>query len=115
MKQRMAVASERETRRTEADRDSKDREETSVDHRSSYRKTFTQAAPGDERPLVLEIRSTVAFCCDTKSGDRSHASTQSGFANDREMDSANAERFFRRGATSELRRQTTAEKICSLR
>src|SRR5438067_2514553 len=87
--------------------------ETRMVNRSGARKAFAQAAPRDERPLVLEIRSTVALCCDAKSRDRSNASTQSGVADDREMDSADAERVFRRGTPAELRRQASAKKNCS--
>ena len=53
-------------------------------------KDFTQPARSDGYRFVLERYPAVARHRDSKSLDRPHASTQSNFANDREMDIAHA-------------------------
>src|SRR5205823_14402581 len=58
--------------------------------RSVTGKDFAQPARRHESRFVLESRPPVARRRDPKSLDRSHASAQSDFANDREMDIARA-------------------------
>ena len=58
--------------------------------RSVTGKDVAQPARSHERRFVLESHPAVALRRDPKSLDRPHASAQSNFANDREMDIAHA-------------------------
>src|SRR5437870_13485859 len=66
--------------------------------RSVTGKNFAQPARSDGRRFVLESHPAVARCRDPKSLDRPHASSQSNFTNDREMDTAYASCVFHLGA-----------------
>src|SRR5205814_8597491 len=85
--------------------------ETRGGDRSVTGKDFAQPARRHESRVVLESYPAIALCCDPKSLDRSHASAQSDFANDREMDIARARWVFRRGAAQKLYRCATAPEV----
>src|SRR6266550_5319911 len=75
--------------------------------RSVTGKDVAQPARSHERRFVLESHPAVARRRDAKSRDRPHASAQSNFANDREMDIAHARWVFHCGAAQELYRCAT--------
>ncbi len=64
--------------------------EARIGDRPVTRKAFAWPAPGDECRFVLESRPAVALRCDPKSLDGPHPSAQSNFANDHEVDTADA-------------------------
>src|SRR6476660_10267316 len=79
--------------------------------RSVSGKDFAQPARSDGRGFVLESHPAVARRRDSKSLDRPHASAQSKFANDYEMDIAHASWVFRCEAAQELYRRASASEV----
>src|SRR5947208_16139207 len=85
--------------------------EARIGDRPITRKAFAWPAPGDERRFVLESRPAVALRCDPKSFDGPHASAQSNFANDHEVDTPDARRFLQCRAAQGVYRRATASQV----
>jgi len=64
--------------------------EARIGDRPVTRKAFAWPPSGNECRFVLESRPAVALRCDPKSLDGPHASAQSNFAYDYEVDTADA-------------------------